>query len=474
MASTITIVTKLYQILQNTPVRSFLMIAILAAPQATGGEGEDRLGQNAAAERGFRHLTEVPFIPPDFYEATFQDVWKEWPAELKKRAAAASPGDRRKMAFDRYGLTPRPKDTSGKPLQYTMGENGGWSMNCFTCHGGTVYGDPMPGAPNNLIALQSLTEETFANKRRNKKPPSRMDLGAMVIPLGMTNGSTNAVVFGMGLMDARDAELNVIATLPKFWTHHDMDAPPWWYFYKRPAMYIDGFAKKGHRGLMQFTLVPENGPDYYRRNEAAFKDVLAYITSLRPPTYSGPIDQQLKAAGQKIFINNCAECHGTYGDDWTYPNRRIPLAEIGTDPVRLTALSVAGRQKYADSWFAHAGEADQQETEVNPDGYVAPPLDGVWASAPYFHNGSVPTLWHLLHPDARPTVWRRTALKMDIEKVGLTIEEVDKVPSNEKDAVIRRSYFDTRQFGKKNSGHDYPNALSEAEKRALLEYLKTL
>ena len=89
-----------------------------------------------------------------------------------------------------------------------------------------------------------------------------MDLGAIAIPLGTTNGTTNAVVFGMGLMDQRDEQLNGILVPPKSFTHHDMDAPPWWYFYKRPSMYIDGFAEKGHRGLMQFTLVPENGPDF--------------------------------------------------------------------------------------------------------------------------------------------------------------------------------------------------------------------
>ena len=450
---------------------AFLLVVAAIAQVADCAWSQD---EQAAADRGYRHLTEVPLIPPDFYQDTFEDVWREWPVALKERAAVASSSERRQMAFDRYGLTSRPNDNSGRPLQYTMGPDGGWSMNCFTCHGGTVYGDPIPGSPNNQIALQTLTEETFANKRRNRKAPSRMDLGAMVIPLGTTNGTTNAVVFGMGLMDARDTDLNVVMTLPKLWTHHDMDAPPWWYFYKRPAMYIDGFAEKGHRGLMQFTLVPENGPEYYRRHESDFKDVLAYITSLRPPKYSGPIDQQLRKIGAQIFEAHCAECHGTYGEDWTYPNRRIPLANIETDPVRLTALTVAGRKKYADSWFAHAQEDRQQQTDVDPEGYVAPPLDGIWASAPYLHNGSVPTLWHILHSEARPTLWRRTSLRMDEERVGLTFEQAHVMPTDEEDIVLRRSYFDTRQFGKKNTGHTYPDALSEAEKRALLEYLKTL
>ena len=111
---------------------------------------------------------------------------------------------------------------------------------------------------------------------------------------------------------------------------------------------------------------------------------------------------------------------------------------------------------------------------TDPDGYVAPPLDGIWASPPYFHNGSVPTLWHVLHPSERPTVWRRTGEAMDEQKIGFQIEQTDKVPLEERDPVARRSYFDTRRFGKSNAGHDYPEQLSEPEKRDLLEYLKTL
>ena len=60
--------------------------------------------------------------------------------------------------------------------------------------------------------------------------------------------------------------------------------------------------------------------------------------------------------------------------------------------------------------------------------------------------------------------------------MGLTIEEVREVPDGdaELDAVVRRSYFDTQRFGKSNVGHNFPNRLSEAEKSAVLEYLKTL
>ena len=225
---------------------------------------------------------------------------------------------------------------------------------------------------------------------------------------------------------------------------------------------------------MQFTLVPENGPDFYKKHEDHFRDVLAYITSLRPPKYPGHVDKTLASRGRVLFDQSCSNCHGTYGDEWTYLNRRVQLDEIGTDPVRLTALTVEGRKKYADSWFAHAGETNAQQTLTDPDGYVAPPLDGIWASAPYLHNGSVPTLWHLMHPDDRPVIWRPVSIDMDEGKVGLTIEEVVEMPESTQDAILRRSYFDTQQFGKSRAGHTFPDQLSESEKQAVLEYLKTL
>lgn len=164
--------------------------------------------------------------------------------------------------------------------------------------------------------------------------------------------------------------------------------------------------------------------------------------------------------------------HGSYGKEETYPNRLVPIEEIGTDRARLDALSVAARERYAQSWF---GEYGEQDTRLNPGGYVAPPLDGVWASAPYFHNGSVPTLWHVLHPTERPTIWRRRSEDgYDQEKVGLEIEIVDKIPTAALLSSERREYFDTRRFGKSAAGHDFPDALTPEEKRAVLEYLKTL
>ena len=138
--------------------------------------------------------------------------------------------------------------------------------------------------------------------------------------------------------------------------------------------------------------------------------------------------------------------------------------------MRYDSLTPKHRDAYGKSWFADYGK---QSTYADVDGYVAPPLDGIWASAPYLHNGSVPTLWHLLHPDERPVVWRRIALAMDEEAVGLVVESRDDVPKRLSKSE-RRWYFDTRSVGKSAAGHRYPDALDESEKVDLLEYLKTL
>ena len=244
----------------NAVIRLLIAVAVIAALFRSVTSAED------AAARGYRVLTEQSLLPSDFNQATFDQVWKSWPEPLRSEAEKATPELRRRLAYRRYGLTERPNDNSNAPLQYVVSEDGSWTMNCFSCHGGSVYGMPTPGAPNNRFALQTLTEEIRSTKFRIGEPLSRMDVGALLIPLGTTNGTTNAVVFGMGLMHHRDAELNLVDRPPVAFVHHDMDAPAWWHFRKRPHIYIDGFAEKGHRGLMQFMLVPENGPRFFREH----------------------------------------------------------------------------------------------------------------------------------------------------------------------------------------------------------------
>ena len=165
----------------------------------------------------------------------------------------------------------------------------------------------------------------------------------------------------------------------------------------------------------------------------------------------------------------------------------MAIDEIGTDRVRFDSLTASNREALNVSWFA---EGAALEGIDSPAGYVAPPLDGVWASAPYLHNGSVPTLWHLLHPANRPTVWRRLdapgarpadsatagspSPDYDFDRVGLAVDIRDSMPPERLPAAERRQWFDTTKPGKGSGGHDFPDILDEGEKAAVLEYLKTL
>jgi mono/diheme cytochrome c family protein len=444
---------------------------ISAASGLLAGERDVSPGESPA-QRGYRLLTTKAYLSPDFDQQVFDDLWQTWEEPLRSQAAAASIDERRRLAFSRYGLTPLPGGEGPGSLQYVLDEQGNWTMNCFSCHGGKVAGRVIPGLPNSHFALETLTEEVRLTKIRQEKPFSRMDVGSLFVPLGSSHGTTNAVIFGVMLLAKRDAQLNVRQEKPSPpLVHHDHDAPPWWHYKKKQQIYIDGFAAKGHRPLMQFLLVPSNGPDTFDQWEDDFRAIEAYIESLEAPPYPFEIDRALAAEGKPIFNRACSRCHGTYGAEETYPEKVVPLADVCTDPLRLEATSVQGRTQYQQSWFADYG-AD--EVIVDPAGYVAPPLDGIWASAPYLHNGSVPTLWHLLHPHRRPAVWLRSEDGYDTANVGLEVQTFDGLPADATSPVQRRRYFDTRKPGKSAAGHLYPDGLDATQKRALLEYLKTL
>jgi cytochrome c553 len=425
----------------------------------------------SAAERGWRFVRGEPLLPTDFDQETFDSLWTAWPEPLRTEAEAATPAERRRMAFSRYGLVESPDDL-GPALGYVDDGNGGWVMNCLACHGGKVAGKVVPGLPNSRFALQTLTEDVRLTKLRLGRPWGNLDFASLQFSLGGTNGTTDAVSFGVLLVNLRDEQMKVYPDRPAAKVvHHDMDAPPLWNVKKKSRLYADAHAPKYHRVLMQFMLHPQNDAEAVRSRDDDFRDVFAWVESLRPPKWPWPVDRELAARGEAVFAANCAECHGTYGPDESYPQRVVPLDEVGTDPVRLGAISEEFLRQMRRSWLTDHGRG---EDVTEPAGYVAPPLDGVWASAPYFHNGSVPTLWHVLHPDERPKVWRRTEDGYDRERVGLETTVFDAVPETVRAPAERRTYFDTTAFGKSAAGHDFPAKLNEAERQALLEYLKTL
>ena len=104
-----------------------------------------------------------------------------------------------------------------------------------------------------------------------------------------------------------------------------------------------------------------------------------------------------------------------------------------------------------------------------PHAYESRVLHGIWATAPYLHNGSVPNLWELLTPPAqRKPFFMVGSKKYDPVNVGYVTDE-----SPFKDGKLVVSGSDV-QPGNGNSGHDFGTKLSDDEKWQLIEYLKQL
>jgi len=246
------------------------------------------------------------------------------------------------------------------------------------------------------------------------------------------------------------------------------DVPAWWLLKKKNGMFYNGFGRGDFsRFLMASNLLTVSDTTESREVFSHFHHVLAYLYSLEAPAYPLAIDQALAMQGKKLFEANCAECHGTYGDDGKYPDLLIPASVIQTDPMLYESNFSNPKflEWFEKSWFK---TGDRQADLVPFKGYIAPPLDGVWITAPYLHNGSVPTLDVLLNSKTRPAFWARDFNKpeYDIQDPGWKYTVSDK--------QYTRSTYNTTLSGYSNKGHYFGDKLSDGERKAVIEYLKTL
>ncbi len=246
------------------------------------------------------------------------------------------------------------------------------------------------------------------------------------------------------------------------------DTPPWWLLKKKNAMFYNGFGRGDFgRFLMASNLLTVKDTAESADVDAHMPDVLAYIYSLQAPKFPKNINQSLATQGKVLFEKNCGGCHGKYGADESYPNLLIPGSLIGTDSALYSANY--SEPQFIDwfnrSWFTQGSHPARLEPFK---GYIAPPLDGVWVTAPYLHNGSVPTLEALLNSKLRPTMWSRNFDKpqYDYEKVGWKFAT--------ETAGGATNIYNTTLTGYNNGGHYFGDALSDKERKAVIEYLKTL
>ena len=226
--------------------------------------------------------------------------------------------------------------------------------------------------------------------------------------------------------------------------------------------------------MMLAGLLCADSVDEAEEANAHAADIRAYLESIEPPEYPFSIDATLAAEGRAVFEANCSSCHGTYGENGSYPNLVVPLDVIGTDPSYARAATDGSLDRFYE-WAARGPYAENVEITPAP-GYIAPPLDGVWATAPYLHNGSVPDLRTLLDSDRRPDFWKHEAepRTYDPEILGWRHFRLQGGKEAARDPVERAMIYDTTLPGYGNEGHQFGDALNDAERDAVLEYLKTL
>lgn len=382
------------------------------------------------------------------------------------------------------------------------------NYNCLACHGGKFNGEVVIGLGNATAdfttrlggetpvplddALLDQLGLTEAEKNNLRKIQSRAEALAPHTQM-RTVGMNPAEIFAVVLMihhdrdtlewsdeplapyAVRDEEGNLMED-----ARLTSDPPPWWRAHKKNALFYNGMARGDHRGTMALaTSICVDSVDRAEEVDEMFRDIQAFVSSVRPPEYPFAIDDALASEGHDLFMDNCSGCHGTYGasdEDDTYPNLLIPLEVIGTDPAVAEAGTVHAPELvdwYNDSFYGQITRMDPN----NPfPGYMPPPLDGIWATAPYLHNGSVPTIELMLNSRERPTAWRRVDLDSthyDEEALGWPYEAVEGRQTDAPEAE-RKFIYDTRYFSQSNAGHTFGDHLTDGERRAVLEYLKTL
>lgn len=296
---------------------------------------------------------------------------------------------------------------------------------------------------------------------------------------------------GPGRVDAFDVARNVLFPRDSVPTTAPVSYPFLWGFAKQNWLHYDGNTNSVmQRNIGQAigvgavydstTLISTLNP----RNLYELEGLSRKIESPRwPEEVFGRIDREKASRGEALFQANCQSCHNAQA-----PDPLFAAGPTGTDSMRLVNFGKPMSDgRYFLEWAGPAldGLATQayrvnrvpadtvQMMNRTQDGdsitwrttgkWSSRPLNGIWATAPYLHNNSVPTLYHLLLPAAqRPKSFVVGHREYDPRRLGF----------NEKGSGPLAWTFHTDSIGNSNTGHEYGTRLSEAERMDLLEYLK--
>jgi endo-cleaving rubber dioxygenase len=460
-------------------------------------------------------------------------------------------------------------------LTQTRNADGTWSGNigitCSICHGGqvgTAADGPGLGALNGNNGLADvnllLTEIGTQNN------------GFVLMSLNRVRGSGNITNFQLfGLLTVFDFETTLPGMIlnPEIWLSGNTgseDPPNWWNLGHRPAKFYDaGMSSDSTRIELSWYMPGAATPNFQQGYDWILEHEYAantWMLSLESPAYPLEVDERLARKGARLFHRldlwddrrenpiarpeggngSCASCHGAYSPRFTKRTKFLatpllagmagnvtPIDIINTDPARMDGNDEAVEQAAEGSWFTYYGQEGCAE-QYNLIGYLAQPLYGVWASAPYFHNGSVPDVWGVLKSTDRPLFWRRMskperdgvvmgyetdlARGYDAGRMGwkyddlpcgapgltpyLECDPTDPfatplvqswlsimfangslswnmlsgfiAPTLTNEQIEERKIYNTRMYSQSNTGHEFTDVLTDEERAALIEYLKTL
>ena len=386
-----------------------------------------------------------------------------------------------------YGMAPNA--VPGQPLR--------WTVNCLVCHTAEIDGVAYLGAGTKTFddvwlgeSLKRLTSKQWRSLLHEGSPDNALAATANRIlnthhhdkidSLTRARSTAFAASHVELYMRPHNGQMPAVDEVGR----GDVKTPPLWHTAAKMQAgrwYTDG-SFHGDIPLMASSMELEKDRPFdalvavvIPEIKREFEDVVRH---LRPPPYPYEIDRELADKGKALFYSDaigCSKCHGVYDGkgnvEWPGVHR-----DVGTDRARIDVVSDGFVEAFDRSPIAAHGSL------VKSRGYAATPLTGVWANFPYLHNGSVPTLHHLLGPASeRPAIFEvMGARTFDRERVGqrlFTRPGYERL--NETELFRRfggnRDWFSVTRSGSSNRGHEFwPRIRTDENRRALIEYLKTL
>ncbi len=401
------------------------------------------------------------------------------------------------------------------------------NLGCAACHAGATYdaaGAARPdrawlGTPNGALDLEAYTQAVYDAMRRHTGSDALLDMAQtlypemdwnerqslrwLVMPLAKRRlaelrgqrrplpfpngapGSTNGVAalkyaLGAPLAGGGPGDDGVVS-VPELgrreWRNALLTDGAYAVPGAKPGATVEADLTPGRlralAAITSFFTVPSMGvhPEKAQHRLGDTEAIFAWLRSYAPQPFPGAIDAAAARRGAAVYAARCASCHGDYR--WreggkprlvSFPNW---IGDVGTDPLRARLF---------DAGLVKAVDATGYRTLIDVRagrGYAAPPLAGLWSSAPYLHNGSVPSLAALLDPAQRPPRFLAGGHALDFGVMGLRLAPGGGYPEGYRPYSVPR-WTDTTKAGRGNRGHIFGAELSPAERASLIEYLKLL